>query len=275
MKAMLATAAAALTLTAGTALAGPAIWAVEVSATGSGVTNNAYAERFDTNGAKLQQVLLGTGVSPGGIAIVGNTAFVAATTDGVIRSFNLTTGVAGASITTGHSALGSLSADGTGFWANDYEGGNKAFHITFGGAEDKSVTLSGCGSYCNGLDYFTRGGSSFLIANRGESEASATYDLYSTTGTLVTSALLSNVPNGSGLSYNGAGFFVANSLNNALLSYSFAGALLSTTTLGGPIPDSGFGDARFVTDLATVPEPMSLALLASGLGVIGLMRRRA
>ena len=116
MKAMLATVATALTLTAGSALAGPAIWAVEVSATGSGVTNNAYAERFDTNGAKLQQVLIGTGVSPGGIAIVGNTAFVAATTDGVIRSFNLTTGVAGASITTGHSALGSClrTAPGSG-----------------------------------------------------------------------------------------------------------------------------------------------------------------
>ena len=137
------------------------------------------------------------------------------------------------------------------------------------------MTLSGCGSFCNGLDYFTRGGASFLIANRGESEASATYDLYSTTGALVTSALLTNVPNGAGLSYNGTGFYVADSLNNALLSYSFAGALLSATTLGGPIPDSGFGATRFVTDFATIPEPMSLALLASGLCAAGIIRRRA
>ncbi len=249
------------------------IWAVEASATGSGTASNVYAEQFGTSGAVLRQVLLGTGFSPGGIAIVGNTAYVASTTDGLIRTFDTRTGTIGASIATGHSAFGSIAQDATGFWANDYEGGNKAFHITFAGVNDKTVTLSKCGSFCNGLDTFTQNGTSYLLANRGETDPTAVYDLYTTAGTLVTAALLT-APNGSGVSFNGTGYYVADAYDNTLLSYSLSGALLSTVTLGNPIPDSGFGAQRFVTDLAVVvPEPMSLGLLGMGLGFAGLMRR--
>ena len=261
---------------AGMAQAGPVVWAVEASATGSATSSNAYAEQFSTDGAKLGQVLLGTGFSPAGIAVVGTTAYVSASTDGVIRTFNTLSGVAGPSITTGLQALGSLSWDGAGFWANDYGGGNKAFRITTSGTVDRTLTLARCGSYCNGIEAFTRQGVSYLIANRGESEASATYDLYNAnTGAAVSGAsgLLAAVPNGSGVAYSDDTFLVANSLDNTLLRYSFAGALLSTATFGGVAPDSGFGEFRFVSDLAVVPEPMSLALLAAGLGALGLVRR--
>ncbi len=265
------------TLTTSTAWAIPnELWAVEASATGSGVSSPAYAELFDTAGNRLSPAYqLGTGFSPGGVAVVGNTLYVSSTTDGSIRSFNTATRTAGAVITTGQPGLGSLSADATGLWGNDYGGGNKAFHFTFAGVNDKTVTLSNCGSYCNGLEAFSQGGQSFLIANRGETEPSATYDLYSSTGTLVKAGLLTNVPNGAGLAYNGSGFYVADSLDNALLTYSFTGALLSTSAFGGLAPDSGFGTTRYVTDLAlVVPEPASLALLGVGAAALGVVRRR-
>lgn len=273
--------ATALVLSAGAALAGPAtIWGVNVAATGSGVSSNAYAERFLLDGTKVQQVLLGAGFSPGGIALVGSTAYVSSTTDNVIRSFNVNTGALGSSITvTGQPAFGSLSVDATGFWANDYGGGNRAYHITFGGVVDRSVVLSLCGSYCNGIEYVQRNGVvASLLANRGEAEPSATYDLYTTTGTVTSTALLANVPNGSGVAYNRDRdqFVVADALNNAVLTYSATGALLATTTLRGTAPDSGFGaGTRFVADLALdVPEPATVALLLTGFGLMGALRRR-
>jgi len=277
MRILLTTALALATVTTSTAWANPnALWAVEASATGSGVSNSAYAELFDTSGNPLSPAFrLGSGFSPGGVALAGNTLYVSSTTDGTIRTFNTTTRTAGAVITTGQPALGSLSADATGLWGNDYGGGNKALHFTFAGVNDKTVTLANCGSFCNGIEAFTRGGQSFLIANRGETEASATYDLYSSTGALVTAALIANVPNGSGITYNGTGFYVADALDFTLLSYTATGALLSTAAFGGPAPDSGFGNSRFVTDLAfAVPEPMSLPLLSVGLGAAGWVRRR-
>ena len=246
MRTLLAAAITLATVTTSTAWAIPnAVWAVEASATGSGVSSSVYAELFDTAGNPLASPFrLGSGFSPGGVAVVGNTLYVSSTTDGTIRTYNTTTRTAGAVITTGQPAIGSISADATGLWGNDYGGGNKAFHFTFAGVNDKTVTLANCGSYCNGLEAFSRNGQSFLIANRGETDASATYDLYSTTGALVTAGLLANVPNGSGVVYNGSGFYVADSFDNTLLSYSFTGSLLSTVAFGGAVPDSGFGSSR-------------------------------
>ena len=273
-------AAAVLTLSAGSALAGPStIWSVNVAATGSGVSSPAYAERFTLDGAKVGQVLLGTGFSPGGIALVGNTAYVSSTTDGLIRSFNTLTGiVSGTTIATGQPGYGSLSADATGLWANDYGGGNKAYHITFAGVIDRNVSLSLCSSYCNGLEVVSRGGLTFFVANRGETEALATYDRYTTTGGVVTAGLLSNVPNGSGIAYSSDldRYFVANGFDNALTSYSAAtGGLLGSIALGGTAPDSGFGNVRFIADVAfQVPEPATIALMLTGFGVMGMLRRR-
>ena len=280
--------AAALLLSAGAALAGPAtIWAVDVTATGGGVANSAFAEQFATDGSLLRQVNLGAGFSPGGIALVGNTGYVSSTTDGLIRSFDLSTGALGSSFSSGKAALGSLSADGNGLWANDYGGGNFAFHFTFAGVNDQSVRLANCGSFCNAIEYYRIGTNGFLLANRGETEDPAAYDVYTTTGTLVQAGLISGVPTGAGAAYDPMAslFYVSNVFDGTLQTYNLNGTAAGTVTLGGTAPDTGFQTdfpgQRFVSDLAIaaatatpVPEPATLGMLGGLLGVAGLLRQR-
>lgn len=270
MRIKLAAAAAALTLTAGTAFAAPTIWAVDASANGSGVSNPAVAEQFSLTGGLLRQVSLGSGFNPTGIAIVGGTAFVTSEDDGLIRTFNTTTGALGASFATGQSALGALATDGRSLFATDWTGGNQVYNFTLNGGLLGSFTATGCGSYCNGIDFTTATPGGGLVINRGQNVGP--YDLYSLTGALLTSNYASAGDEGAiGISTFTNDLYAAVSGGNGGVDAN--GTFIP---FGGTPIDTGFGAARFLNDLAVdTPEPASALILLAGLGFAALRRRQA
>jgi hypothetical protein len=230
-------------------------------------------EGFDpTTGAVVHQFSEGGG-NGRGVVVVGNTIYWTRVGDGNLYKADATTGAPLGSIATGQSSLATIAYDGTNFWLGDYSGTSKAYHFNLStGMVDKTISLANCQGNCDGLEFFQRGATGFLISNRydGGFGGANTYDIYDLNGNLVTPGFITgHVTSGNtGIAYDGTNFYISDIFNNSVSEFNgVTGAFMQTITLGGPIPSGGreLEDLSFdYSQVIPVPTP----LVGRGLSVL-------
>ena len=237
-----------------------------------------------TQGAGSNQIAPGNGR---GVVVVGNTMYYTYSGDGGgVYSYNLGTNTNNGVLfhVAGASGISTAGYDGTDLILSDYTGSNHAFFYTTGGALVSTISLNNAAGFYDGLEY----ANGMLIANRGD--AQPPYDKYNLTGgaPVVTNFINAGVhqANDTGIAFDGTYYFVSEIFAQALGVYDINGNFvkeISLTSLPGVVPGCSPGlciedlSADYQVVLGNVPEPGSIALLGTVVGMValGLRRRRA
>jgi DNA-binding beta-propeller fold protein YncE len=170
-----------------------------------------------------------------GMVVVSNIAyFTVADSNNVYKiDINTCADLGIAFSVTGATGLSTIAFDGTNFWIGDYSGTNHAFYYTPTGTLIKTITLSMCTSFCDGLEFFN----GKLISNRGD-DINAPYDVYDTNGAVLQAAFITPNFNATGIAFDGTNFYISNPLGGKVGVFNgTTGALINTLTLNG---GSGF-----------------------------------
>jgi hypothetical protein len=265
--------------------------AVSCSATWAGTIygNNAtfgapYVYVFDSGtGAITNTITNLSGDNGRGVVVVGDTLYYTTASTNSVFSYTLSTSTDNGALftVTGSSALSTMAFDGTNFWIGDYSGTNHAYLYSPTGTLLNTISLADCTGFCDGLEYFVDGGGNArLISNEGDGETPGVYDVYDTSGNLITHDFINTGrASGTGIAYDGTDFYVSNIYEGQISVYSNTGAFIRTESLTG-FPGS---DTPLVEDLSAdyalvltgTPEPGTFAMLGAGLlGLLGAVKSR-
>jgi len=241
-----------------------------------------YIYQIDpTTGDVLQTITNTQAFNGRGVIDVNNILYYTTAHTGNVFKYDLTTHTQlGVAFTVaGASGLASITYDGTDFWIGDYSGSNHAFLYSPTGMLLKTITLSLCTDFCDGLTFFKQGGVGFLISNRVDGCCNGTpvqYDVYDTNGNLVKADLITNPLESTGIAWDGTNFWTSNINNGSISEWSMNGAFVKTenVTGGSPGPLIEGMSFNFAQTVGT-PEPGTLVMFGTGIvGLAGLLRRR-
>ena len=128
-----------------------------------------YVYQIDpSTGAILNTYTNLQGFNGRGVIDVNNILYYTDASDGNVYKYDLAKQAQlGIAFTVGGaSGLASITYDGTNFWIGDYSGSNHAFLYSPTGTLLKTITLSNCTGFCDGLTFFKSGGVGYLLSNR-------------------------------------------------------------------------------------------------------------
>jgi hypothetical protein len=189
-------------------------------------------DKFDINiGAGTATLLQTYNVSSGNgraIVVLNNVMYTTQVSDSTIYETNVTTGLSMGTIST-PVETSTLAWDGTEFWAAQYVGGTAgdAYRIDTSGNVTSTINLGGFDDK-DGLEFFN----GKLIGNEGD--AQDPYDVYSTSGTLLTSHFITPSVQDTGIAFDGTDFITSNIFDNSISVWDGStGAFIKTIDLPG------------------------------------------
>jgi len=254
------------------ALALPA--AVNAGPITTGWVNNATAgapiiQQFDlTTGVVLKEFTAPHGSNGRGIVQVGDVVYYTSAGTNGVYAYNVATNTDLGTVFSvpGASGLATMAYDGTDFYIGDYSGTNNVYKYSTTGALLKTIQLSQCTGYCDGLEYVN----GHLISNEGD--ANSTYDVYDLDGNLLQNAFIVSPITSTGIAFDGTFYYTDNVFNSSFNVFDSSGNFLRTTSyVGGTYHLGEDLSVNYAarTDTGGVPEPSSWALMLSGFAMVG------
>jgi outer membrane protein assembly factor BamB len=251
-----------------------------------------YVWQLDlTTDTLAKQIDTGLSANGRGVVDVNNILYITTASTGNVYSYNISTGtVATAFTVSGASGLASITYTGSDFWIGDYSGTDRAYLYTPTGTLLKTISLTNCTGFCDGLTYLPVNGGE-LISNRADGfDRDSIYDVYSTSGTLIKAGFIDTTSLGSmgcvhttGIAWDGTNYFVSclDDPTPTVAKYGLNGNFLALIPLTNPngFDNGGFGptmeglSANFAITIPT-PEPASFALIGVGLAAVFILRKK-
>ena len=233
-------------------------------------------QEWDLSGNLLDSITPPFASNGRGVVQVGDVLYYTEASSNGVYAYNFATNTDLGTVFTvaGASGLATMAWDGSHFWIGDYSGTNNAYEYSTTGTLLKTVALSNCSSYCDGLEY----AHGDLISNRydGGAGGANTYDVYDTNGNLLTSGFITghDTTGNTGIAYDGTDYYISNIFAHTISVYDASGAYLHDIALQGV--NLGLEDlsVNYEQVLNPIPEPSTWVMIIVGFAAVGFVGYR-
>lgn len=234
-------------------------------------------QEWSLTGTLLDTITTPHGVNGRGVIQVGNILYYDDASDNNVYAYNFATNTDLGTVfsVAGASALSAMTYDGTHIWIGNYSGTNQVYEYTLNGTLVNTITTSLCTGNCDGLVY----AHGDLIENEkdGFDGPANIYDVYSTSGTLLTPSFITghDGTGNTGIAYDGTDYYISNINSGTMSVYGPTGNYIDTVTLQNASLVEGLS-VNFAAVLPTTPEPSTWVMMGfgfAGLAFIGFRRR--